>query len=36
MTLGRSKENKDWRVLTILMSLVLKSVIKKPVSYEIQ
>ena len=30
MTLGRSKENKDWQVLTILISLVLKSLIKKP------
>jgi len=29
MTLGRSKENKDWHVLAILISLVLKSLIKK-------
>jgi len=28
MTLGRSKENKDWQVLTILISLVLQSFIK--------
>jgi len=28
ITLGRSKENKDWQVLTILISLVLKSFMK--------
>jgi len=29
MTQGSSTENKDWRVLTMLISLVLKSFIKK-------
>ena len=28
ITLGRSKENKDWQVLTILISVVLKSFMK--------
>ena len=29
MTLGRSKKNKDWQILTMLISLVLKSFIQK-------